>query len=77
MNTTGLVIGSVITGAVFVEVIFSWPGIGSVLLNAIPGADYPVIQGGILLVAVTFVVINLVTDIVLDLLNPRLRHGGA
>jgi len=77
VNTTGLVIGSVITGAVFVEVIFSWPGIGSVLLNAIPGADYPVIQGGILLVAVTFVVINLVTDIVLDLLNPRLRHGGA
>jgi len=77
VNTTGLVIGSVITGAVFVEGIFAWPGLGSVLLSAIPGADYPVIQAGILLIAVTFVVINLVTDIALDLLNPRLRHGGS
>jgi peptide/nickel transport system permease protein len=77
VNTTGLVMGSVITGAVFVETIFAWPGLGSVLLNAIPGADYPVIQAGILLIAVTFVVINMVTDIALDLLNPRLRHGGS
>ncbi|ROO85873.1 peptide/nickel transport system permease protein [Actinocorallia herbida] len=77
VNTTGLTVGSVITGVVFVETIFSWPGIGSVLLNAIAGSDYPVIQSGILLVAVTFVLVNLVTDIALDLLNPRLRHGGA
>lgn len=77
VNTTGLTVGSVITGVVFVETIFSWPGLGSVLLNAIEGSDYPVIQSGILLVAVTFVIVNLVTDVVLDLLNPRLRHGGA
>jgi peptide/nickel transport system permease protein len=77
VNTTGLTVGSVITGVVFVETIFSWPGLGSVLLNAIAGSDYPVIQSGILLVAVTFVAINLITDIALDLLNPRLRHGGA
>ncbi|GAA3792065.1 ABC transporter permease [Amycolatopsis thermoflava] len=77
VNTTGLTVGSVITGVVFVETIFSWPGIGSVLLNAIGGSDYPVIQSGILLVATTFVVVNLVTDVLLDLLNPRLRHGGA
>ncbi|GAB2843021.1 ABC transporter permease [Actinocorallia aurea] len=77
VNTTGLTVGSVITGVVFVETIFSWPGIGSVLLNAIAGSDYPVIQSGILLVAVTFVLVNLVTDVALDLLNPRLRHGGA
>ncbi|MEV8517324.1 ABC transporter permease [Dactylosporangium sp. NPDC051484] len=77
VNTTGLTIGSVITGVVFVETIFSWPGLGSVLLNAIAGSDYPVIQSGILLVAVTFVVVNLITDVLLDLLNPRLRHGGA
>jgi peptide/nickel transport system permease protein len=74
VNTTGLTIGSVITGVVFVETIFSWPGIGSVLLNAIAGSDYPVIQSGILLVAVTFVLVNLITDVLLDLLNPRLRH---
>ena len=77
VSTTGLSIGAVITGVVFVETIFSWPGIGSVLLNAIAGSDYPVIQAGILLVATTFVVVNLVTDVLLDLLNPRLRHGGA
>ncbi|MEV6930274.1 ABC transporter permease [Dactylosporangium sp. NPDC051485] len=77
VNTTGLTIGSVITGVVFVETIFSWPGLGSVLLNAIAGSDYPVIQSGILLVATTFVVVNLITDVLLDLLNPRLRHGGA
>nr|BFE59505.1 ABC transporter permease [Dactylosporangium thailandense] len=77
VNTTGLTIGSVITGVVFVETIFSWPGLGSVLLNAIAGSDYPVIQSGILLVAATFVVVNLITDVLLDLLNPRLRHGGA
>jgi len=77
VNTTGLTVGSVITGVVFVETIFSWPGIGTVLLNAIGGSDYPVIQSGILLVAATFVVVNLITDVLLDLLDPRLRHGGA
>ncbi|GAA2607156.1 ABC transporter permease [Paractinoplanes durhamensis] len=75
VNTTGLTVGSVITGVVFVETIFSWPGLGSVLLNAIAGSDYPVIQSGILLVAVVFVVVNLITDVLLDLLNPRLRHA--
>ncbi|MGW3957741.1 ABC transporter permease [Streptomyces sp. NPDC004752] len=76
VNTTGLTVGSVITGVVFVETIFAWPGLGSVLLNAVAGADYPVIQTGVLLVAVAFVLVNLITDILLDLLNPRLRHGG-
>ncbi|MBD2892253.1 ABC transporter permease [Actinomadura nitritigenes] len=77
VNITGLTVGSVITGVVFVETIFSWPGIGSVLLNAIAASDYPVIQSGVLLVAVTFVLVNLATDVALDLLNPRLRHGAA
>ncbi|SIR69227.1 ABC transporter permease [Williamsia sterculiae] len=77
VNITGLTIGSVLTGVVFVEAIFSWPGIGTVLLNAIAGSDYPVIQSGILLVAITFVLVNLIADVVLDLLNPRLRHTQA
>jgi len=74
VNTTGLTIGSVISGVVFVEIIFSWPGIGSVLMSAIGGSDFPVLQSGILLVAAAFVVVNLLTDVTLDLLNPRLRH---
>lgn len=75
VNVAGLTAGSLISNVVFVEMIFSWPGVGSVLLNAIAGNDYPLIQAGILAVAVTFVVLNLLTDVALDLLNPRLRHA--
>lgn len=76
VNTTGLEIGALLSGAVFVEFVYSWPGIGTQLSNAIQGHDYPVIQGGVILVATTFVIVNLVTDIIQDLLNPRLRGGG-
>lgn len=75
VNTTGLEIGTLLTGVVFVESIFSWPGIGSQLTNAVSGNDYPLIQSGILLVALCFVFVNLITDVTLDLLNPRLRHA--
>ena len=71
--TTGLETGALLSGVVFVEAVFDWPGIGTQLANAIQGHDYPVIQGGVILVATTFVVVNLVTDIIHDLLNPRLR----
>jgi peptide/nickel transport system permease protein len=74
--TTGLETGALLSGVVFVEAVFDWPGIGTQLANAIQGHDYPVIQGGVILVATTFVVVNLVTDIVHDLLNPRLRGAG-
>ncbi|MET0451544.1 MAG: ABC transporter permease [Mycobacterium sp.] len=73
VTTTGLEIGTLLSGAVFVEFVFSWPGVGTELMNAIGAHDYPVIQGGVLLVTVIFVVTNLVTDITADLLNPRLR----
>lgn len=75
LNTTGLEVGALLSGVVFVEFVFDWPGIGTQLSNAIEGHDYPVIQGGVILVATTFVVVNLITDIVQDLLNPRLRGG--
>jgi peptide/nickel transport system permease protein len=74
--TTGLETGALLSGVVFVEAVFGWPGIGTQLANAIQGHDYPVIQGGVILVATTFVVVNLVTDVIQDLLNPRLRGAG-
>ncbi|MFE0748167.1 ABC transporter permease [Gordonia sp. NPDC058843] len=73
VTTTGLEIGTLLSGAVFVEFVFSWPGVGTDLMNAISAHDYPVIQGGVMLVTVVFVLVNLVTDVVGDLLDPRLR----
>ncbi|GAC70479.1 ABC transporter permease [Gordonia soli] len=73
ITTTGLEIGTLLSGAVFVEFVFSWPGVGTDLMNAISAHDYPVIQGGVMLVTVVFVVVNLVTDVIGDLLDPRLR----
>lgn len=73
VNVTGLEIGTLITGVFFVEIVFNWPGIGTQLINAVNGKDYPVIQGGIVLVALCYLVVNLVTDLIVDGLNPRLR----
>ncbi|MFW0785679.1 ABC transporter permease [Gordonia sp. CPCC 206044] len=73
VTTTGLEIGTLLSGAVFVEFVFSWPGVGTDLMNAISAHDYPVIQGGVMLVTVVFVLVNLVTDVIADLLDPRLR----
>lgn len=75
LATTGLETGALLSGVVFVEFVFDWPGIGTQLTSAIQGHDYPVIQGGVILVATTFVLVNLLTDVVGDLLNPRLRGG--
>jgi peptide/nickel transport system permease protein len=74
--TTGLETGALLSGVVFVEAVYDWPGIGTQLANAIQGHDYPVIEGGVILVATTFVVVNLITDVIHDLLNPRLRRAG-
>lgn len=73
VNLTGLEIGTLITGVFFVEIVFNWPGIGTQLVNAVNGKDYPVIQGGIVLVAACYLVVNLATDLAVDALNPRLR----
>ena len=71
----GLQVGSAFAGSVVVEYIFNWPGLGRLLLTAIEGRDYPVIQGTVLLSSVLFVLVNLVTDISYLFLNPRLRRS--
>jgi peptide/nickel transport system permease protein len=72
----GLQVGSMFAGAVLVEYIFAWPGLNLLLLNSLGSRDYPVIQGVVLLAAVLFVVVNLVTDLCYAVVNPRIRYGG-
>ena len=70
----GLQFGAVLTGTVITETIFSWPGIGRLLIQSIGFRDYPLVQGCILLIAVTYVAVNLLTDLAYGLLDPRIRY---
>lgn len=69
----GIQAGFVMGGAVYIETVFQWPGIGQMLVNAISTRDLLLVQGGVLLVAVTYVLINLLTDVAQALLDPRLK----
>jgi len=69
----GLQTGLLLSGAVLTETVFAWPGIGSWLKDAIFNRDYPVLQGGILFVAIVFVLVNLLVDISYAIINPRIR----
>jgi peptide/nickel transport system permease protein len=71
----GLQAGLLLSGAVLTETVFAWPGIGSWLRDAIFNRDYPVIQGGIMFVAIVFVFVNLLVDISYALINPRIRYS--
>jgi ABC-type dipeptide/oligopeptide/nickel transport system permease component len=70
----GLQFGAVLTGAVITETIFAWPGIGRLLIQSISFRDYPLVQGCILLIAVTYVAVNLLTDLMYGVLDPRIRY---
>jgi ABC-type dipeptide/oligopeptide/nickel transport system permease component len=69
----GLQFGAVLTGAVITETVFAWPGIGRLLIQSIGFRDYPIVQGCILLIAVTYVAMNLLTDLFYGVLDPRIR----
>jgi ABC-type dipeptide/oligopeptide/nickel transport system permease component len=71
----GLQFGVVLTGAVITETIFAWPGIGRLLIQSISFRDYPTVQGCVLLIAVTYVGVNLITDLTYGFLDPRIRVG--
>lgn len=73
ITLTGLSIGSLMGGTAVVESIFVWPGIGRMVLNAITNRDYPLIQGYVLWMAVIFIVVNLITDLLYRLFDPRVR----
>ena len=74
VTVLGLQFGAVLTGAVITETIFAWPGIGRLLIQSIGFRDYPLVQGCILLIAVTYVSVNLLTDLAYGFLDPRIRY---
>ncbi len=71
----GLQTGLLLSGAVLTETVFAWPGMGSWLRDAIFNRDYPVLQGGILFLALVFVFVNLIVDISYAIINPRIRYS--
>ena len=71
----GLQFGFLLAGAVVVESIFNWPGIGRLTLNAVASRDFPMIQGGVLVAAVAFVILNFLVDLLYSVLDPRVRLG--
>lgn len=75
ITVIGLLVGTLLGGAVLTETIFSWPGVGKWLIDAISRRDYPVVQGGILIVATLVIVVNLLVDVMYGLINPRIRHA--
>ena len=76
VTVLGLQVGSLLGGAVLTETIFSWPGIGKWLIDAIARRDYPVVQAGILVSALIFIGVNLLVDLLYGVVNPRMRGGG-
>ncbi len=74
VTVVGLQFGALLAGAVITETVFTWPGIGRLLVDSIRARDYPVVQGAVLLIAVSFVVVNLVVDLVYGFIDPRIRY---
>jgi dipeptide transport system permease protein len=75
VTVIGLQIGVLFTGAILTETIFSWPGVGKWLIEAIGRRDYPVLQGGTLLIGAVVMAVNLTVDLTYGLINPRIRHA--
>jgi ABC-type dipeptide/oligopeptide/nickel transport system permease component len=74
ITIVGLQFGSLLTGAIITEQIFSWPGLGRLLLQSIAARDYPQMQGSILVIALTYIAVNLLTDLVYAFVDPRIQY---
>ncbi len=74
VTVIGLQVGVLFTGAILTETIFSWPGVGKWLIEAIARRDYPVLQGGMLLLGAVVMAVNLLVDVTYGVINPRIRH---
>jgi dipeptide transport system permease protein len=75
VTTIGLQVGVMLAGAILTETIFSWPGIGKWMVDSVSKRDYPVIQGGLLIIAGIIMLVNLAVDLLYGLINPRIRHN--
>jgi dipeptide transport system permease protein len=75
ITVIGLSTGGLMAGAVLTETIFSWPGVGKWLIEAIGRRDYPALQGGVMLVSAIVIFVNVAVDVLYGVINPRIRHG--
>jgi len=76
ITIVGLQAGGLLSGAIITETVFAWPGIGSLLVNAIQARDYPLVQGCVLVISVSYVIVNLAADLAYALVDPRIRLEG-
>jgi len=74
LTAAGITFATIVTGAVIIETVFAWPGIGRLIAEAVVGRDFPVTQAVVLLVAVMVLVVNLVVDILYAYVDPRIRY---
>lgn len=74
LTVIGLQVGALLAGAIITETIFSWPGLGRLTVQAIGARDYPLVQGCILVIALSYILINLLTDVLYSLADPRIRY---
>ena len=72
----GLQVGSILSGAIVVETVFAWPGLGYLIIQSILATDYPVVQAAVLMTSVWIVFVNLVVDVSYTFIDPRIRTGG-
>ena len=75
VTVVGLSFGTLLSGAILTETVFSWPGIGRWVFDAIAARDYPIIQGGVIFVAFIFVLVNVLVDLSYALIDPRIQYG--
>ena len=75
ITVIGLAVGILFAGAILTETIFAWPGVGKWLVESVRRRDYPVLQGGVLLVACVIMGVNLIVDLLYGVINPRIRHS--
>jgi peptide/nickel transport system permease protein len=76
VTVLGVQVGYLLGGTVIVETVFAWPGLGSLLVQGVGNRDFPVVQGVTLIIAVTFVLVNLLVDLIYGYLDPRVRLGS-
>ena len=74
ITVVGLQFGSLLTGAIITEQIFSWPGLGRLLITSITSRDYPQVQASILVIALTYILVNLITDVLYSIVDPRIQY---
>jgi len=76
LTVVGLQFGALLAGSIITETIFSWPGLGTLMVKAIQTRDYPVVQGCVLVISMSYVLVNLLTDLLYGVIDPRIRYEG-